>query len=377
MLTIKELERLAKGLTILYVEDEAEVQTTMKGILENIFSRVLTALNGLDGIEIVKTNRVDLILSDINMPKCNGLDMIKAVKNIYPQMPTILLTGLEDKDFLLQSINLGINKYLVKPINKKLVFESLEEILYLIQSRQRYRAEQLGLSKNIKMIAIAKLLDNITHQWRQSLSIISTSIGAIVLNDDLGVSDGKIQDLLSLIDNHVKTMDEQLESLFINFKNEYKRETFYLHDFFKNSFLSFQKDIEKFKVETIINSPTTLTAYLHIQSLEQIIHNLLENSIDAIKNNNVQNSYIKISTTKQDGELIIDVIDNAGGVIESIKDDIFEPYSTTKHQFIGTGLGLYVVYILTTKALKGTIVNKNVKIDNQNCTKITISIPCL
>ena len=375
MLSIWELSKLATSLTILYVEDEDNIQGSIKEILEHIFSNVLVASNGIEGIELSKTHHIDIILSDINMPKCNGLDMIEKIKHTYPQIPTILLTGYENSDFLMRSINLGVNKYLIKPIQKKQFFEALEDCLYIISSRKKYKKEQLGLSKNIKMIAIAKLLDNITHQWRQSLSIISTSVGAILLNEDSKVKDKEIQSLLYNVDDNIKDMDKLLEGIFLNFEKEYKPENIQINSLINETILSFHKDIQDLNIDVFISCDEDIYLFTNKESLKQVLHNILENAIDAIQSFHKKNNYIKILVREENGECKIEIIDNGKGVHNSIKDDIFEPYTTTKHSYIGTGLGLYIVYMLTTKSLSGNIVNSNVTINSEQCAKFTISIP--
>ncbi|MEA3384623.1 MAG: response regulator [Campylobacterota bacterium] len=375
MLPTSELSKLAKGLTILYVEDEPEVKEAIDIVLKHIFSNVILASNGLEGIEAVENNKVDLIITDINMPKCNGLDMIEKIKKDNPNIPVILLTGFQNSEYLLRSINLGVNKYIIKPVQKEPLFEALEEVLYVIESKKRYKTEQIELSKNLKMIAISKLLDNITHQWRQSLSIISTSIGAIMLNEDLKVSDDEIQYLLKNVDKNIKDMDGLLESIFKNFEKSHIPEIINISSIIKDSIVCFKKDIVKCNINIEIECDESIELYTNKQSLIHVLHNIIENSIEAVSNNQVDNKYIKLSAVLQKGECIVDIMDNGGGINNMIKDDIFEPYTTTKHSYIGTGLGLYIVYMLVNKSLNGNIMNSNVKIDGEKCTKITISIP--
>ncbi len=377
MISISELSKLAKKLTILYVEDEGEVQSSIKDILEHIFSNVLVASNGLEGIKISNDYHIDLILSDINMPHCNGLDMIETIKKSYPDVPTILLTGHERSDFLLRSIDLRVNKYLLKPVQKNLLFEALEEALYIVERKRKQRNKQLGLSKNLKMIAIAKLLDNITHQWRQSLSIMSTSVGAIMLNENLQIKDESIQYLLNNIDTTIKDMDCLLENVFQDFEKDYKSENIHLYVVLNKLLITLKKDLDKSNIKLLINCSDDLYIFSNIQSLTQIIHNIIENSIDAIDNYKKTDGTINIFAYLRNKECIIEIIDNGGGILNIIKDDIFEPYTTTKHSYIGTGLGLYIAYILTTKSLNGNIINSNISIDNEKCTKITITIPVI
>ena len=371
MLNVRYLSKLAVGLTVLYVEDEKEVRETIVLILESIFENILVASNGVEGIELSKNNKIDLIISDINMPKCNGLEMIKSIKEIHPQIPTILVTALENTDLLIQSINLGINKYIVKPMKREDLFEAIEDILYILDSKRKYKSEQLSISKNLKMIAISKLLANLTHQWRQSLNIISTNTGAVMIYEDLQVKDPQIQSLLNNIETTVIGMDKQFQDILLDFEKEHKKERFNIQEVISNVIEEFKDDFSKYEVK-IINNVEASWHFNNLDSLIQVIHQIIENSVDALKISNVKNRYIQISTKDEDDEFIVDIIDNGGGISSTIKDEMFEPYSTTKHQYIGTGLGLYIAYTLATKSLQGTLVGTNIIQDNQECAKLSI-----
>ncbi len=374
MLSIRRLSKIASEFTVLYVEDEDEVRDTVVLILENIFSNILVAKDGLDGIALAKTNKIDVVISDINMPKCNGLEMIREIKKIYPQIPTILITALENTEFLVESINLGINKYIIKPIKRDNLFEAIEDVLYLLESKKKYESEQISLSKNLKMIAVSKLLGNLTHQWRQSLNIISTNTGAIMLYDDLQVKDEVVQSALNSIDDTVMRMDKQLHDILLDFEKEHKKERFNIQDVVYDVIGEFKEELEQKGIKIIANVEESWH-FNNIDSLIQIFNQIIENSIDALTLNNIDNKYIHIDVVEQDEELIINIIDNGGGISNAIKDEMFEPYSTTKHQYIGTGLGLYIAYTLATKSMSGTIIGSNITQNKERCAKLSLYLP--
>ncbi len=375
MLNIKQLSELSTNVTVLYVEDEKDTREIVTSILKKIFANVLVAINGLDGIKISKTTKIDLIISDINMPKCNGLDMIEEIKKESPQIPTILLTALEDPKVLVKSIDLGINKYIIKPMIKDKLFEAIEEMLYLINMRNKHRIQQLQVSKNFKMIAISKLLDNITHQWRQSLSIISTACSGIMLQENEKISNDGIWMLLNQIDKTVISMDKELQDILLDFEQEHKKSIFNIKDTAQNIINLFQRQCrdDSSRIE-LINNIDNIEIFNSVDSFSQILHHIIENSMEALVLNQFSSRYIELSSVVKENKIIIEIVDNGGGISECIVDEIFEPYSTTKHQYIGTGLGLYISYILVTKSLNGTITGTNCIINNQKCAKLSISL---
>lgn len=93
--------------------------------------------------------------------------------------------------------------------------------------------------------------------------------------------------------------------------------------------------------------------------LSQVIINLINNSKDAIVQNKIKDGWIKISQTVENNELLICIEDNGGGIKDDIITKIFDPYFTTKHQYQGTGLGLYMSKIIIEKHLKGKLEASN------------------
>lgn len=107
-----------KNKTILYVEDDDELMQRVLTILEESFNLVFVAKNGLEALEIFEKNKIDIILSDINLPKLSGIEFIKKVREKDRTIPVIMLTAFDDYKILQQVIPLNISFYLVKPFFK-------------------------------------------------------------------------------------------------------------------------------------------------------------------------------------------------------------------------------------------------------------------
>ncbi len=120
-----DFKKELKKLTLLYVEDEEVTRNTFLRSLNRMFGKVLTAKDGLEGLEVFKQEKIDLILTDINMPKMTGLELAIEVKAIRKNIPIIILSAYNDSNFLMQAIEVGINYYLVKPIDMKKFREKL------------------------------------------------------------------------------------------------------------------------------------------------------------------------------------------------------------------------------------------------------------
>jgi C4-dicarboxylate-specific signal transduction histidine kinase len=106
--------------------------------------------------------------------------------------------------------------------------------------------------------------------------------------------------------------------------------------------------------------------------LTQVIINIINNAKDALRENNLEeNRNISINVYEASSNAIITIEDNAGGIPDNVLPHIFEPYFTTKHKSIGTGLGLHMCYQIVTKTFHGNIHVKNI----QNGAKFFIELP--
>ncbi|MCK5294605.1 MAG: response regulator [Arcobacteraceae bacterium] len=113
---IEELLKCTKNLTLLYVEDNQENRISALSFLENLFTNIIIGIDGLDGLEKFNNNKIDIIITDINMPKMDGLEMSKNIKNINSNIPILLLSAYNEKGFCEIANNIGVDGYLYKPV---------------------------------------------------------------------------------------------------------------------------------------------------------------------------------------------------------------------------------------------------------------------
>ena len=105
---------ILKNITILYAEDEKSLRLITLNILKGFTKKQYVAENGLEGLELFKQNEeeIDLIITDVNMPQMNGLEMIKEIKQINPNIPIIVATAFSNTEYLsLEAIDIGVDKY--------------------------------------------------------------------------------------------------------------------------------------------------------------------------------------------------------------------------------------------------------------------------
>jgi len=112
----EELKTLTKDLTILYVEDEDDTRFQVSQILQLFFKEVFIGINGEEALELYKKHDVDLVMTDLTMPKMDGHSMILEIRKINPIQHIIVLTAHNSSENLMQTIDLQIDGFLLKPL---------------------------------------------------------------------------------------------------------------------------------------------------------------------------------------------------------------------------------------------------------------------
>jgi len=141
------------NLSILVVEDEIELQNQLVEYFELYFKKIFTASNGIEAFESYNINKPSIIFTDINMPKQNGLEFIKKIRENDDSTPIVILTAHTDTSYLLTAVELNLVSYLLKPIKMDKLRETIEKIL-----------------KNIKDNDVINLYD--LYSWDKRLRLL-------------------------------------------------------------------------------------------------------------------------------------------------------------------------------------------------------------
>ena len=170
-------------ISILYVEDDEIVRAQTEKILDKLFKKVYVAVDGKDGLEIYRKNidDIDVIVTDINMPNINGLDMIKEMNKLKKSIPSIVTTAHSDSTNLLTAIDINIDKYITKPIQIK------ELTISIVELALKYK----------RINDIENLAKNLVQKTTQNDKKND------VLNNELEILKNKYLYLNSIVDNMV------------------------------------------------------------------------------------------------------------------------------------------------------------------------------
>jgi len=132
---------------VLYVEDDELISKATLRFLKRIVKDVLVAHDGLDGLNIFKNENIDLVITDIMMPKMNGLDMLEKIKEINNSIPVIVTTAFDDQEYFLKSIDLNVDKYIIKPTSVKKLDEAIGYIYEQFKLKKENREQQVLLDE--------------------------------------------------------------------------------------------------------------------------------------------------------------------------------------------------------------------------------------
>jgi len=143
---LQQIKKLSHGITVLYVEDNETLLLKAKQLLLKFFKTVYTATNGEDGLKMFKKHHPHIVLTDIKMPKMDGIEMAKHIHAIHPETKITFVTAFDEKEYLMGAIKTGAFEYLKKPVTlsdlTKTLYNSLIEIKH--EQRKHLFQAQLG-----------------------------------------------------------------------------------------------------------------------------------------------------------------------------------------------------------------------------------------
>jgi len=380
--------KILENITVLYAEDESIIQ---KGITEtlNLFEiDVICAQDGQEGLSIFKSGekKIDLILTDIKMPKLDGLEMIKKIREIDKDIPVIITTAHQETTYLMQSIELNISSYVLKPIDiyklEECLIKAIEPKVLREELIEKNKKLEIEIKKNeekqkvmeaqSRFAAMGEMISMIAHQWRQPLASIGTASfnlkykllsGKFNLETKQGRDEqsefftNKLDEIEFYVQNLTTTIDD--------FRNFYKTDKILVLENIekpiKNALKIIQKDLQTNNIEVILDFKSEKKINIYENEIIHVIINLLKNAQDKFLEKEIKNSKIEVKTEDLDNGIKIEIYDNGGGIEEKNIDFIFEPYFSTKKEKNGTGIGLYMSKIIIEKNHHGQIYVTNIK----------------
>ena len=362
--------------TILTIEDDLLVRKSISTYLQNLGYIVLQAADGAEGLEIFHRAHPDLVLTDLRLPKIDGMEVLSVIRSESPDTPVIIASGMGTLGDAIQALKLCARDYVTKPItdmdliryaveraleHADLVRENRKHQLYLEEEVQKKTAE---LYQSQKLEAIGTLAGGIAHDFNNILAAIMGFTELALLKTEQG-SD-VAEDLQQVKKASTRAKDLVLQILTFSRKTKTDR-------------LPIQASLLISEALKLLQAtlPATVQLQLHIiaketriladpTELHQVITNLCTNAFHALLDEQgaisitldewtmVENDLEKFPGLSTGKYLRLIVSDSGCGMPPEAMNNIFDPFFTTKEKGQGTGLGLSVVHGIVT-ACKGSI----------------------
>lgn len=177
MSIVKQLKEIASQVNVLYVEDDTDIAKTLTSYLSKFFKEVVYAKNGQDGLELYKQDSYDLVITDIKMPKMDGLEMSEEIKKINSSQNIIIISAYSEIENFLKSIKIGVDGYILKPVD----YADMNELLLKIVNKINLQKDNDTYLKRVsKLIEELKQKNDELHHYTEAINKV-----AIVSKTDL------------------------------------------------------------------------------------------------------------------------------------------------------------------------------------------------
>ena len=181
------MNKILKNLTVLLVEDDSDSKKIMHDVLSDNFEKVFTAQNGDEGLKKFKKYNPNMVITDVFMPISDGLDMTRYIKEISKDTPVIVLSAHSEKETLLKAIDVGVDKYLIKPIMADDLLKTIENVTKSKIETANIIQVANGYSFNkIKRVLIRDGVEiSLTKKELAFISLLIKRLGTLVLHDEI------------------------------------------------------------------------------------------------------------------------------------------------------------------------------------------------
>ena len=180
-------------LKILYVEDEPKLRERIVIVLSMRFESVISAANGKEALDLFSSERPDIVVSDIQMPVMDGLEMTRRIRDIAPETPVILGTAFTETNYLLKAIELGVSAYVRKPLDCRQLVETISRVATPILQRVELEKARQGEQTSLELLlGNSPVMQDVIRQAR----LISGTNYSLILQGETGVGKSYLASLI-------------------------------------------------------------------------------------------------------------------------------------------------------------------------------------
>jgi len=369
---------------ILIIDDSKFICKQVKTILEPRNYILRMAYTAISGLEKLKSEVVDLIILDMELPDMHGIKVLEYIRRDvrFSNIPIIVLSGTSTPDIIRTVLKNGANDFLKKPFvfeefilkvdlwidyfkkereltekTLKLQFmnNNLEKLVYEEIEKNR-RKDKLMFAQS-RQAQMGEMISMIAHQWRQPLNAISAAMCVIDMKVYKGEFDEKSsKEMSAKIQHYIEHLSSTIDDFKDFFKPQKAKKVTSFEIIYNKVFALIKSSINEKNININVSIKEVTQFLSYENEIVQVVLNLIKNAEDALVDKQIVNPKIYVEVDKN--SLIIS--DNAGGIPLDIIDKIFDPYFSTKEKKDGTGLGLYMSKVIIEEHCLGHLEVKNI-----------------
>jgi signal transduction histidine kinase len=374
---------------ILVVDDTRANLRLLTELLSKNGYEVRPAPNGHIALRSVESKLPDLILLDIMMPDLDGYEVCRRLKasERTRDIPIIFISAIQETMDKVKAFTLGGIDYITKPFDYEEVLARVKTQIRLrtMQKQVAERTDQLHakvieltktrqeLVQSEKMASLGRLVAGFAHELNTPLGVALGSastlrneakkINKLMEQEEIDV-DELLASIASIDEGAGLTLSnlERAANLVTSFKRTAVDQTsneirsFNIHQVINDTINTLHNQLKRTHIDIQVDCPSALKIKSLPGALEQILTNLLMNSlIHGFDESENVHGTIKINVQLNENNLHLEYSDNGKGIAQENLEKIFEPFFTTHRAHGGSGLGMYICYNLITTQLQGTI----------------------
>jgi signal transduction histidine kinase len=305
------------------------------------------------GLEYLDKNRVDVVLSDLGLPDSQGLETLSRIYAQVPEVPIVVLTGLNDEMLGVQAVNKGAQDYLIKgQVDANLLVRTIRYAIERKQAEERERQLHLQLDLSNRLASLGVMVEGIAHEINNPLVSVIGSAEMLMYEDipeDAKKAVKTISDSAQKVAGIVKRLltfaqQQKPKRAYVNINNLIQATL---------AMRAYPLEIGNIKVTTRLDPALPLTM-ADADQLQQVFLNIIINAETGMKSAHGGGNLL-IKTEKIGNTIQISFDDDGPGIAEANLVHLFDPFFSTREVGQGAGLGLSVCYGIITELGKGSV----------------------
>lgn len=338
-------------ISLLYVEDEPSTRAQVSRVLASRGYRLTVAENGQQGLDCFREQSPDIVLTDIMMPGLSGLDMSREIRSLSPEIQIACMTAFSDTSYLIEAIDIGVNQFVLKPIEFHRLFTALDRCQEMVELRKRQKMLEEESLRTKKIESIGILAGGIAHDFNNLLQVILGYVSLARMNAEPG---SKTESLLTIAEQTSESARE-LGTRLLTFARGGRAcmKVIKLGPYLKEDV---ETELEKTPdIRLIFDLPGDLPLVrIDADQIRQVVASLVTNAREAMPGGgalHVSTSAVSLpagnTLALPSGEYLHVLFEDTGtGIPPENIAKIFDPYFSTKNMGTqkGMGLGLSICY---------------------------------